>query len=203
VLAAAVRVDAATVAERVEAQAVEDTNPGFTHLVIQARLPTTTTVQNVQLNADTFTVAAGVRWVEAELTLTTSIVTVREVWVHFPTAARRRNQREQDNPQLLWKCQREAGITASMWMPIGTTTAVLTALNEWFFSCRKSMRGVRMTRASVETRGACSSERDPCKKFFRPRSSSAELFKIRLIERERRASASWPKRRPRPSAPSG
>lgn len=115
-LEARIRVDAAAIAEHLEAQAVDHASPVFAHLVIQARLPTAATVHDVQINADTVTIASALRGICADLVLSIAFITVREVGIRF-TASSRRNQREQDKPQLLWKCQQGAGITGSMWMP--------------------------------------------------------------------------------------
>lgn len=162
VLGAGVRDDTAAIAEHLMAQAVEHASPVFTHLVIQATLPTAATVQDVQLNVDTLPAAAGLPCVEADLGVSLCIVTVRELGVRFPASARPRNQREQqDKTQLLWKCQRVAGITSSMYMPEGTRTAALTALHERFFSCRKSMRGGARGANFHTLRSTPSRERDP------------------------------------------
>lgn len=95
-----VRVDAAAITEPLEADTVDHTRAVFTDFVIQARLPTTTTVHDVQINADTLAIADGLRGKGAQIGLTVRIGTNREVGVWFPTTDRRRNQREQDEPQL-------------------------------------------------------------------------------------------------------
>jgi hypothetical protein len=100
VLEAGIRIDAAAIAEHLEAHAVDHASPVFAHLVIQARLPTPATMHDVQINADTVTTAVGLRRVGADLALTIAFITVREVGIRLPASGRRRNQREQDKPQL-------------------------------------------------------------------------------------------------------
>jgi hypothetical protein len=105
VLEASGRVDTAVLAEHLEAQAVDHACAVFADLVIQARLPTASAVHDVQLIADTLTVTVDLRGVCTDLALAMGLVTVREVGIRFPAASQRRNQREHDKPQLLWKCQ--------------------------------------------------------------------------------------------------
>lgn len=102
---AGIRVDAAAITEHLEAQTVDHARAVFADLVIQARLPTAAAMHDVQLIADTLAVAGGLRRVRTDLALAMGFVTDREVGIRFSATSQRHRQRDQNQPQLSWKCQ--------------------------------------------------------------------------------------------------